>query len=512
MRRTTPVRPTWTFRRARGGREAVRTGASKAWRPALSTLAARPPAVRTRREADLLRFTGHRRSSKRASKSSRHVRLVPGEECPHVQEYGGVLDGREDGDLSGPQALGQLARLDSPRHDAEGRPGERDGRERPGADGVVGVDDGEGRGEITQPGEQRLGAAAEVLPLRRQHREGRVRLRERLRVEEQAQRRLQRHEPELVAPHGAVERVRAHPRDALARADDDPHLRTADQLIAGGGHEVGAGRDALRGISGSSPGIPAPSARRARRCRGRRRRGGRRPCRGPRDPRADLPLEALDAVVGRVDAEQEARLRADGVLVVLEVRAVRRPDLAEDRSRLLHHLRDPVLTADLHELAARDDDLRPCASAAEDDERRGGVVVHDRGSLAAREAPQERLDVPLAGRALPRLAVGGEELVAPRVLLERLERGLGEGGTADVGVEDHPGGVHDAHEPRVAAAGDPLLGRGADGGGARGVPEGHGADRPRGSSPAPPRGPGGPPPATPPGAHRPDPRGGRHYS
>ncbi len=108
-------------------------------------------------------------------------------------------------------------------------------------------------------------------------------------------------------------------------------------------------------------------------------------------------------------------LLVDRVLVVLEVRAVRGADLAEDRAGLLHHVGDAVRAADLDQLSARHDDLAPPGERREHDHRGRRVVVHDGRGLGARQSSQQLLDVPLARGALARLAVGGEKLVAPPV-------------------------------------------------------------------------------------------------
>src|SRR5205814_1322276 len=67
--------------------------------------------------------------------------------------------------------------------------------------------------------------------------------------------------------------------------------------------------------------------------------------------------EADDAVVARVDAQQEPRPLGDRALVVRGARAVRRAHLAQRAARALEHLGDAKAAADLDELAPRDDHL-----------------------------------------------------------------------------------------------------------------------------------------------------------
>ena len=64
-----------------------------------------------------------------------------------------------------------------------------------------------------------------------------------------------------------------------------------------------------------------------------------------------------------VHAQQERRLRADGLSKVAQMRAVGRPHLHQARAALAQHIGDAKAAADLHELAARDDHLRPRARA-----------------------------------------------------------------------------------------------------------------------------------------------------
>src|SRR5436305_12030673 len=68
-------------------------------------------------------------------------------------------------------------------------------------------------------------------------------------------------------------------------------------------------------------------------------------------------LEADDAEVRLVDAEDDRRLLADRALVVRGPRPVRRPDLDETGPRTREDLGDPEAVADLDQLAPRDHDF-----------------------------------------------------------------------------------------------------------------------------------------------------------
>ena len=114
----------------------------------------------------------------------------------------------------------------------------------------------------------------------------------------------------------------------------------------------------------------------------------------PRDLRDLLEprplLEADDAEVRLVDAQEKRRLRADRVLVVGGARAVRRPDLDEPRARAREDVGDPEAVADLDQLAAGDDDLASLRERGEREQHRAGVVVDDERRLRAGQPAEDR--------------------------------------------------------------------------------------------------------------------------
>ena len=114
--------------------------------------------------------------------------------------------------------------------------------------------------------------------------------------------------------------------DQLRAADDDAGLRAAKQLVAGETGKVGAGPQAVarrRLVLEREEGAGAEVVHErelvpARDCGELLHRG--------------LLGEAEDAEVGLVDAQQERGLGADRAVVVGRTRAVRRPDLVQDRA------------------------------------------------------------------------------------------------------------------------------------------------------------------------------------
>ena len=117
------------------------------------------------------------------------------------------------------------------------------GRQGAGAD-LAFAGDGEG-GEAGADGllERRahpVRQRREVLPVSGEEAERRQALGEAVGVAVEAQRRLQRGEADLVDAHGALHRVAVDQRHEIAAADDEAGLRSAKQLVAGEGDEVGA--------------------------------------------------------------------------------------------------------------------------------------------------------------------------------------------------------------------------------------------------------------------------------
>ena len=168
---------------------------------------------------------------------------------------------------------------------------------------------------------------------------------------------------------------------------------------------------------------------------------------GERGERARIgPLdEAGLPEVARVYAEDrrgDAGAVGERRLVVGEAGAVGGADLDELGAGAGADVGHAEAAADLDELAARDEHPAPGGERAEGEQRRRGVVVDDERRLGARELGEARLRE-RGARAAP---AGGEvdldRGVPARRGGERLRGGLGEGGAAEVGVEDDAGRVH----------------------------------------------------------------------
>ncbi len=148
----------------------------------------------------------------------------------------------------------------------------------------------------------------------------------------------------------------------------------------------------------------------------------------------------------------ERRVRADRPLVVGRVRAVRRPDLDETRTRPRQHVRDAEAVADLDQLAARDDDFAPFCESREREEDRGRVVVDHQRGLCSRQAPEKTREMILARAARAGLEVVLEIGVAAADLRHASERGVRQRRAAEIRVHEDSGRVQDTPEGRPASA------------------------------------------------------------
>ncbi len=278
-------------------------------------------------------------------------------------------------------------------------------------------------------------------------------------VEIEAQGGLQGRVGQLAAAQGPHQRVGADAVDALPAADDQTGLGAAEDLVAAEGHHVGAGAHAV----------------------GHQRLGGQAECRQvdegaaaevPRHRQAAPAAEGgqilqghgggepEDAVVAGVGVEEQPRALADRRLVVGEVGAVGGAHLHGDRAAALHHVGQAEGAADLDQLAPGDHDLAAQGEAVEGDQHRGGVVVDHGRRLGAGQLAEQLLDDAVAAAAPAGLQVDLQAAVAGGGLGDAAEGVCGQGGAAEVGVQDDAGGV----DHRAEAGGELAVEALADGG------------------------------------------------
>ena len=158
--------------------------------------------------------------------------------------------------------------------------------------------------------------------------------------------------------------------------------------------------------------------------------------------------------------EQQRGRRADGAFVVGEAGPVGRADLDDLRPRGGEDLRDAERAADLDQLAARDDDLAPRASAARASSRAAALLLVTRAASAPVSVGEQPFEAAgalaaAAGREIDlEVAGGGLKGRQPRRDLRGQRR------TPEVGVQEDPGGVqHPAQgrsEPRLETEAEAL--------------------------------------------------------
>ncbi len=96
---------------------------------------------------------------------------------------------------------------------------------------------------------------------------------------------------------------------------------------------------------------------------------------------------------------------AHGVAVVIEVRAVGRPDFDQPHAALGHDLGNSEVPADLDQLAARDDRVASVGKRVQRQHERCCAVVDDQRILGTGELAEERRAVDVARPALARVQV-----------------------------------------------------------------------------------------------------------
>src|SRR5713101_2732260 len=83
-----------------------------------------------------------------------------------------------------------------------------------------------------------------------------------------------------------------------------------------------------------------------------------------------------DLEIRRMYAQQNPRFFIDGLLVVREVRAIRRADLAKDCPALLHDFRDSKAVPDFDQFPARDNHFAAASQRRKRHQHRRRTIVH----------------------------------------------------------------------------------------------------------------------------------------
>ena len=144
--------------------------------------------------------------------------------------------------------------------------------------------------------------------------------------------------------------------------------------------------------------------------------------------------------------------------IVLRMGAVGGTDLAQAGAGLGHQLGDAEGAADLDEFAAGHDRLAAGREGVDDEQHRGGVVVHHRAVLGPRHLAQEFADVIVALAAAAGVEVVFQRHRAAHGVDGRADRGFGQQGAAEVGVQHRAGEVEQRPQRRAVPRGEPSAG------------------------------------------------------
>ena len=156
---------------------------------------------------------------------------------------------------------------------------------------------------------------------------------------------------------------------------------------------------------------------------------------------ADFRGEADLTEIRAVHTQEQGGSRPDGFLVVAQMRAVGGADLDQPGSAGSQDVRNAEAAADLDKLAARDDHLAVARQGHQAEQDGRGVVVDHQRVLGAGQAAQQIHRVDVARAALAGIQVVLQVAVAAAGHLHGRLRGVAERRPAQVGVDQHPGGV-----------------------------------------------------------------------
>jgi hypothetical protein len=257
--------------------------------------------------------------------------------------------------------------------------------------------------------------------------------------------------------------VSAQPIDEGLAAEDQTRLRSAEQLVAAASHQIRTVQQCLAQCR-------LRTARRlveqsAAEIRDQREIMGARKARQLRNARGRS--ESDGAEVALMHLEQHARVGSDRRTVVLEPRLVGGPNLDQAGAPLSNHIGHAEASADLHQLASRDDHLAAVAERREHQQDGCRAVVDGKRSFRGRELVERRLE-----RLSPRPAPAGcqieLQIAVTRGDLRNRCNGLGrQRGAAQVRVQNDSGGVDRAAQAAPAAGGEPQSATGDHRGGVR---------------------------------------------
>ncbi len=235
---------------------------------------------------------------------------------------------------------------------------------------------------------------------------------------------------QLVHPQRPGQRMAGEAGNGVGLAEQQARLRSAEQLVAAGRDQPGAGPQPGVGVGLAGEHRARPQQAGADVADHQHPQAGQFADAGRR-------REALDHVVGRVHLQDECRVGADRPLVVGERGPVGGAHLPDPGAGGLQQVRQPEPVAYLDQLAAADDDLASGGQGRGHQGQRGGVVVDHVHRPGRRDCPRESVNRTSA--PAPAFSRGQVELHvrAARRGPHRVTRGGRQRRPAEVGVHDH---------------------------------------------------------------------------
>ena len=258
---------------------------------------------------------------------------------------------------------------------------------------------------------------------------------------------LQGGQHQTARPQGPAQRVAGAGGHHVGPARDHPRLGPAEQLVTRERHRHGSGCQRLSGrrLPCQPRRGPSGQPRRGRVQQARPDVGHDRRPEADETGHVDRLGEPHDPVVRLVHLQHQAHAvvaaRVDRGPVVSQPGAIGRADLHQTGARLGHHLGHPETPADLDQLAAGHDDGPVPGQGGQHQQQGGGPVVHHVGGLGPAGPGQQG-----GGVVAPRRPPARRQVDLQVGVAAGADRSGAEGRPAEVGVEQHPGGVD--HRPQ----------------------------------------------------------------
>ena len=189
---------------------------------------------------------------------------------------------------------------------------------------------------------------------------------------------FQRGIDELVHAQRPEQGIRTHARDQFWAPAEQSRLRAAQQFVAAVSDDIDAGAQTVKHSH-----LAADSERLQIHQRAAAQILHKRQAMFPghRDQfgRGSLFRESGNLEIRAVHPQNESRVLVDALLVIGNPRTVRCAHLAQNRSRLRHHVRNAKRSTNLHQFAARDHHLRTLSQRVQRQQNRRRIVIHDDG-------------------------------------------------------------------------------------------------------------------------------------